>query len=267
MVYTGLAVSTAWRMAEYAHLNKAPIVEALIDFRVKPKEGLQPSDLQPIQEKLKDRYPTQKSIHQVKAEFSVNVGDGAAPEIPIRSTSASSSIGIRLDSVDGLRVLQAQIHGFTFSRLKPYDTWETLLEETKALWDLYVEVAAPVSLTRVATRFINRLELPLPIPEFEEYLTRPPVVPNGIPELVSEFLSRIVAHDTASGASVVVIQALETVVPGSNILPVLLDIDVFKQANFDVNSNDYWELLSGFRKLKNTAFFGSITERTKELFL
>jgi uncharacterized protein (TIGR04255 family) len=253
-------------MAEYAHLNKAPIVEALIDFRVKPKDGLQPSDLQPIQEKLKDRYPTQKSIRQVKAEFSMNVGDGAAPENPIRSTS-EPSIGIRLDSTDRLRVLQAQTHGFTFSCLKPYDTWEALLEETKALWDLYVEVAAPVSLTRVATRFINRLELPLPIPEFEEYLTRPPVVPNGIPESVSEFLSRIVAHDTATGASIVVIQALETVVPGSNILPVLLDIDVFKQANFDVNSYDYWELLSEFRNLKNTAFFGSITERTKELFL
>jgi len=266
VVYTGLAVSTAWRMAEYAHLNKAPIVEALIDFRVKPKDGLQRSDLQPIQEKLKDRYPTQKSIHQIKAEFSLNVRDGAAPETPIRSTS-ESRIGIRLDSIDHLRVLQAQIHGFTFSRLKPYDTWETLLEETKALWNLYVEVAAPVSLTRVATRFINRLELPLPIPEFEEYLTRPPVVPNGIPELVSEFLSRIVAHDTASGASIVVIQALETVVPGSNVLPVLLDIDVFKQANFDVNSNDYWELLSEFRNLKNTAFFGSITEKAKELFL
>jgi uncharacterized protein (TIGR04255 family) len=253
-------------MAEYAHLNKAPIVEALIDFRVKAKDGLQPSDLQPIQEKLKDRYPTKKSIRQIKAEFSMNVGDGAAPEIPIRSTS-ESSIGIRLDSIDRLRVLQAQIHGFTFSRLKPYDTWETLLEEAKTLWNLYIEVAAPVSLTRVTTRFINRLELPLPIPEFEEYLTRPPVVPNGIPESVSEFLSRIVAHDTASGASIVVIQALETVVPGSNILPVLLDIDVFKQANFDINSNDYWELLSEFRKLKNTAFFGSITERTKELFL
>lgn len=252
-------------MAEYAHLSKAPIVEALIDFRVKPRDGLQPSDLQPIQERLKDRYPTQKSIHHVKAEFSVNVANGAAPEIPVRSSS-ESKIGIRLDSTDRLHVLQAQIHGFTFSRLKPYDTWETLLEETRAYWNLYVEVAAPVSVTRVATRFINRLELPLPIPEFEEYLSRPPVVPDGIPELVSEFVSRIVAHDSASGASIVVIQALESVVPGSNILPVLLDIDVFKQANFDVNSNEYWKLLSEFRILKNTAFFGSITERTKELF-
>jgi len=47
----------------------------------------------------------------------------------------------------------------------------------------------------------------------------------------------------------------------------LLDVDVFKIANFDVNSKEYWELLAQFRTLKNTAFFGSITEKTKELFV
>jgi uncharacterized protein (TIGR04255 family) len=253
-------------MAEYAHLNKAPIVEALVDFRVRPRDGLRVSDLEPIREELRGRYPTQKSIRQVKGQISVNVQDGAVHAVQPAVHSAEV-IGIRLESANGLHVLQAQLQGFTLSRLKPYDTWEALIEEARSLWDVYVAVAAPVSVTRVGTRYINRLELPLPMLDFDEYLTRHPDVPVGVPEVISEFLSRVVAYESRLDASIVVTQALETVAPGGNILPMLLDVDVFKLANFDVDSREYWELLAQFRTLKNAAFFGSITEKAKELFI
>jgi len=266
VVYTDSLFSTDRRMAEYAHLNKAPIVEALVDFRLKPRDGLRVSDLQPIQEKLRDRYPTQKSIRQVIGQVSVNVQEGEVQAVQPAVHSAEA-VGIRLESANGLHVLQAQVQGFTLSRLKPYDTWEALIEEARSLWDVYVAVAAPVSITRVGTRYINRLELPLPMLRFEDYLTRQPEVPIGVPEFVSDFLSRVVAHEPSLDAYIVVTQALEPVAPGSNIVPMLLDVDVFKVANFDVNSKEYWELLAQFRTLKNTAFFGSITEKTKELFV
>src|SRR5712691_9369125 len=102
-------------MAEYAHLNKAPIVEALVDFRVKPREGLRVSDLQPIREKLRERYPTQKSIRKITGQISVNVQDGAVQAVQPAVHSAEA-IGIRLESANGLYVLQAQLQGFTLSR-------------------------------------------------------------------------------------------------------------------------------------------------------
>lgn len=252
-------------MAEYAHLTKAPIVEALVDFRVRPRDGLQVSDLEPIQEQLRSRYPTQKYVKQIMGRISVNVQEGAVQTVEPAVQSAEA-IGIRLESPKGPHVLQAQLHGLTLSRLTPYDTWEALIEEAKDVWRTYVDVAAPLAVTRVGTRYINRLELPLPMLDFDQYLMRAPQVPNGIPEVVSEYLSRVVAYESQLDASIVVTQALESVPPGSNILPMLLDVDVFKVTNFDVNSNEYWDLLQRFRALKNTAFFGSITEKAKDLF-
>jgi uncharacterized protein (TIGR04255 family) len=255
-------------MAQYTHLNRAPIVEALIDFRVKPKEGLQVDDLLAIYEKVKDRYPIRKSIRRFKAEISVKYQEDGTPvgDLPPAAT-LESAIGHRFESKDGRYVLQAQLHGFTLSRLKPYETWEALIGETRSLWELYLAIAAPISITRIATRYINRIEIPLPITEFEEYLTVPPDVPEGVPELVSEFLSRIVSYDPRLGASMIITQACEGYGASSAVIPLLLDIDVFKQANFDVNSEDYWNLITQFRSLKNKAFFGSITEKTKALLI
>jgi hypothetical protein len=53
-----------------------------VDFRVKPRDGLRVSDLQPIREKLRERYPTQKSIQRVTGQISVNVQDGAVQAAP-----------------------------------------------------------------------------------------------------------------------------------------------------------------------------------------
>ena len=259
-------LSTGKRVLEHPHLERAPVVEALIDFRVKPKLGLTAQDLAKIYDTIKGTYPTTKLISRLHAELHVEVKDGVAVgKEPARPTASATHMGFRYESKDGLYVMQAQLEGFTLSRLKPYERWESLIEESKKLWDLYVVIANPTSITRVATRYINRLEIPLPLKDFSEYLTVPPEMPEGSPQLVSEFLSRMVAHDPASGASMVFTQAMEGQQTSENILPVILDFDVFKEGSFDVDSNSYWELLAKFRGLKNDAFFGSVTPKSLEL--
>lgn len=41
---------------EVRHLNKAPIVEALIDFRVRPADGLTPETLNPVNSLLAPKH-------------------------------------------------------------------------------------------------------------------------------------------------------------------------------------------------------------------
>ena len=76
--------------------------------------------------------------------------------------------------------------GFTFSRLKPYETWENLRDEAYRLWQKYREITSP-EIIRVALRYINKLEFPLPIKNFSDYLTAAPIVPAELPQGVSSF--------------------------------------------------------------------------------
>jgi len=241
------------------HLNNAPIVEALIDIRVRPQARTEPSKLESIGALIKDRYPTVKPIHQVATHVEFKIGVDAVPSVTQRQ------LGYRFESGDAKYVLQAQTLGFTLSRLAPYETWEALIEEAQAMWKHYVAVAEPESIERVATRYINRIHLPLPIGDFDEYLTAPPFVPKGLPEYVSEFFSRMVINDPHSQAVIIFSQAFEPLGPGNATLPVIVDIDVFKATSLPTDGTDHWKLLAEFRDIKNTAFFASLTPKTVEL--
>jgi len=246
-------------MLQTQHLNKAPIVEALIDFRVRPHKNFDLSQLESSLASIKARYPTTKPVRHFVSHFQVK-----DHEPPQQSTSETKR-GLRFESADGLHVFQAHPDGFTVSRLRPYETWESLFAEAQVLWSEYVKAARPEAIVRVATRFINRIQIPMPVADYQDYLSAPPNVPKGLPELVSEFFSRVVIHDPTSGGVIVFTQAMEPVNEASNILPLYVDIDVFKQDSCDVHSAQPWELLNTFRHLKNEAFFASITPKTLEL--
>lgn len=246
-------------MLETQHLNKAPIVEGLIDIRVRPRKNLDLTALESSLARVKTRYPITKPLRHFVTHVQIK-GEGP-PEQSVSETNR----GLRFESANGQYVFQAGLDGVTVSRLRPYDTWESLFAEAQTLWLEYVEAARPEAIVRVATRFINRIEIPLPVADYQEYLTAPPDVPRGLPELVSEFFSRVVIHDPNSGGVIVFTQAMEPINQASNVLPLYVDIDVFKQDSYVVQSKEPWELLSKFRRLKNQAFFASITPKTLEL--
>ena len=154
--------------------------------------------------------------------------------------------------------------GFTFSRLTLYETWELFRDEAYRLWEKYKEITAPV-ITRVALRYINKMEIPLPIKDFSDYLTAAPNVPEGLPQGVSSFLTRVVIHEPSIDAAAIITQALDQIV-NLNVFPIILDIDVFKQRSEGINEEDAWDILEKLRHFKNEIFFKSITEKAKELF-
>jgi uncharacterized protein (TIGR04255 family) len=100
--------------------------------------------------------------------------------------------------------------------------------------------------------------------DFSDYLTAPPVVPDGLPQGVSSFLTRVVIHEPSTGANAVITQALEPV--GGEVAPVILDIDVFKLRPEGIEENDAWDTIEKLRHFKNQIFFQSITEKLKEMY-
>ncbi len=246
-------------MSKFPHLTRAPVVEALVDFRVRAKADIDSKVFQDLHARIIDRYPTSKPLQQVVATFGVKNGQPTAEQV------VQTPKGYRFEAADARLVVQMTVDGCTVSRLKPYETWEKLVEETRLIWELYVATAQPEAVMRVATRFINRVELPLPFGDFDEYLTAPPAVPKKLPQSVSEFLSRMVVTDPKDQTTIILTQALEPVIQSTNSLPILLDIDVFKVDTYHPRTQGLWEQLDKFRALKNEAFFASLTPKALEM--
>src|SRR5687768_17875721 len=108
-------------------LARPPIVEALVDFRVKPRADLEVNQLMSLQEQFgKELFPIaqQQVMNRIHLE---------APAGPFRSTSELT--GVILRSVDQTQVVQVQRDGFAFSRLVPYTSWEDLVTNARLRWN------------------------------------------------------------------------------------------------------------------------------------
>ncbi len=174
-------------------------------------------------------------------------------------------LGTRFHSNDEKYVAQFSIEGFTLSRLAPYETWGALLSEARRLWPIFASAAQPSSFTRVATRFINDLQLPLkPGADFEDYLTTALMIPDPAFQQLTGFLLRYETTDFDAQATIICTQVLQP--RDANAASVIVDIDTFAQRKFDIAGESVWDYLSRLRDIKNRVFFNLITEKCAELY-
>jgi len=244
-------------MAEKKHLNNAPIKEALIDFQVVLPDKTDIEDLISLYDRFSNEYPEMKPLN--RGEFGFHLDEGQET----KATVGHSVIGYRFTSEDGKQVLQYRKDGFTFSRLEPYQDWGHMRDEALRLWKIYIESISPLMITRLATRFINVIEMPYGR-SLGEYLTAPPKVPDGLNNELSGFLTRVETHEPKIGARALITQTLEKS-PEEKAL-VVLDIDVSMYGRYELDDEQYLESLEQLHDYKNEVFFASLTEKTMELF-
>lgn len=245
-------------MARQRHLRNAPIREAVIDIRLAPSPEVSIDALRALGGRNSEVFGSAEDIWQVGLGFEFG------PKEVKATHSDRQPNGIRLTSKDQKHVVQFRRDGFTFSRLPPYETWENMKAVALSLWGQYAETRNAGMVKRVAVRYINVLPLPMPIQDFADFLTTPPEVPDRLPQILSNFFSRIVLPDSTIGAVAVITRALDNVVEDKAQL--IFDIDAFKEVDLPASSPEIWSIFDALRDYKNRIFFESITERTAELF-
>jgi uncharacterized protein (TIGR04255 family) len=244
-------------MARQRHLSRAPITEALIDIRVTlPSESREVASLDGLTDKYRRDYPEKKTIHEVQYKF-----DFAASE---KDERTSTELGFRYTNAANNQVIQATRSGLTFSRLAPYEEWSKLRDEARKVWDIYSDHVSPENITRVAVRFINKLNLPSPLVDFDQYLNYVPRVPTALPQFLGGFFSRIVVPDDKAECVSIITQSFQPDPKPSEIY-VFLDIDTFRQKVI-VDYDEAWQALEKLRSFKNLIFFDNITEECARLY-
>lgn len=247
-------------MARIRHLRNAPITEAIVDFRVALPRDFRPEQLPSVKERLAGDYPHAVERKGLQALFEFTGAQPAATR-----TRDLGFQGLWLKSDDQKKIGQFRVDGFTFNRLKPYTSWNKILPEALRLWTVYVDVAKPESVTRVALRYINHMNLPKVGVELNDYIVTGPKLPQSVPQVLSSFATRVVFEDperrlTASVAQMLEV-GVETAAP-----TLLLDIDVFRTGDFAVTPEALQPILEDLRLYKNQIFFGSLTEQFVETY-
>jgi uncharacterized protein (TIGR04255 family) len=248
-------------MARVRHLRNAPITEAVVDFRVSLAKEFRPERLREAGDLLAREYPLIDEPKRFEAHFELSEGQPKAA----MTTRDLGFHGIWLRTEDKKSVAQFRMDGFTFNRLKPYTRWEQILPEALRLWEVYVRLANPQGITRLALRYINHLNLPRPGVELDDYIVTAPRVPPSVPQLLSSFITRLVLEHPKGQMKANVTQVLEVGVETSA-HSLLFDIDVFRVGQLEINSASIAGALGSLREYKNDIFFGSLTERFVEVF-
>ena len=244
-------------MSKDLRFSKSPLTEAVIDIRVEPRDGLELETLADMQRGHEEKYPTRQNRMYLQGEFSTD------PESP-PAVGNRSQIGYNFVSADGHQIIQAKLDGFTFNRLTPYETWAKFSIEARRWWDIYREVAQPKSVTRLAVRYINRLDLPLPLEDLTNYLKTVPEISSDLPQGLSAYFMQLQIPYEDIKATLILNQTLVQP-PNPNVASIVLDIDLFRVIDVPLNEREMWDYFEQLRQAKNNIFLACITDKTKEL--
>jgi uncharacterized protein (TIGR04255 family) len=248
-------------MPSYPHLTRAPITEALIDIQVEPRPGLALTELDAFKSAVQASYPNLRTRHDWVTQLQVGP-EGVGPV-----EQRSSPSGYLLTSSDQKQVVQGRLNGFSFSRLAPYTSWNEIRKESLQLWELYLRLAEPKRPTRVGLRYINRIDIPLPVDDFRDYLPVAPEIVPALPQSLISFFSRVVLPFMSVRAIANITMAGEPPKePAQQVYPVIFDIDVWKLWPEAAGFDQVFSELDRLRDTKNQIFFENLTPRAIGLF-
>jgi uncharacterized protein (TIGR04255 family) len=240
-------------MTTSRHYSRSPITEAIIDFQVELPEGVGLADLERCQDST---YPGKKTL-------AVPVGP-IEPGKEVSTSATSRRGGFLFATADEKQLFQARFNGFTMHRLAPYEGWEPFRDEVRRLWGIYRQTTRPQKVARLAVRYINRLDLPLPLVRMNEYLRTSPEVSPDLPQELAEFFMQLHIPQRDIKSTLLL---RETVVPppAPGVASVVLDIDLFRSDEIPSDDAGIWAFIESLRARKNDIFEACITDRTREV--
>ncbi len=238
------------------HYLKSPITEAILDLRVTLPQGFSIDTLEEIHNQVRESYPQKVPILAGSIEYQIDQN--------IVNTSRNH-YGFQFKNENSPYIFQAALGGFTCNHLAPYSSWEQFRSEAKNLWEIYKDVCKPTSVTRVGLRYINRIEIPQLAIDFKDYLRVSPEIASDLPQGLSSFYMQLQIPQESLQCMLTINEAF---IPPTTptIIPVILDIDVFRVKDWDSNADDIWQFIDQLRDLKNGTFEKCIADKTRRLF-
>ncbi|AFZ15599.1 hypothetical protein Cri9333_4833 (plasmid) [Crinalium epipsammum PCC 9333] len=252
-------------MNDYPNFKNSPIVEAIFDIRATLPTNLNFEDISLFEESIKDEFPVKNIKASLKADFSFQLNN-----IPSNIPLSTSKEGFVFSSLDNKKIIQVRLDGFTFSQLQPYDSWDNFYNQACNLWKMYVQVARPDAVSRVALRYINKMEIPFKEPfKIEDYVKIFPEISADIKVTLMDYFMRLVVTNPKYLPSIAIVNQTIGELTENNTLPLIFDIDIYQDVIFSPEEDEgkiknIFE--NNLRSFRNEIFFKAITKKTEALF-
>ncbi len=249
------------------HYEGAPITEAVIDIKaIIPDEvGASPQESMGVVRLIKSGLSLLLPSYKAPEDITRHVSQLKVGGQNSATATASNVVGAMFQSEDKRQILQARLDGFTFSRLAPYTTWEDFSTQARAAWGAYRQTFPAMRVTRLAVRYINRIEFPTPADDLAKYVTLLPTIPDNLTStgaLSGLFMQ--LKMPMRDGANLILNEAIvESNSPDT--AAILLDTDIYRDTDVPQDEAGIWEYFSTLRDLKNEVFEACITPTTREL--
>lgn len=243
-------------MAKPKHYSKAPITEAIIDIRVSLSDQVKVSDLALMAEGEESSYPERRDRFYAEGRFQLGKD--------ISASASSKHTGYVFYSEDKKQIFQAKLDGFTMSRLAPYGSWKPFRDEARRLWEKYRRIVNPTSINRLAVRYLNRIDIPLPLNDFDDYLLTMPQIAPDLPQELEGFFVRLQIPQPDIPVTLLLSEAI--VEPARDgVVSVVLDIDMYRDKEVPCDEESIWDFFEVLHDRKNVVFEACITDDTREL--
>ena len=181
-----------------------PITEAVFDIRVQLPKGVGLDTVIKVQEPIAVDCPKKKDRFNLQGQLEFGL-----QKKPALTNSSHQIDGYFFLSEDEKNLVQSRLDGFTFNKLFPYSDWEDFSSKAMEMWGHYLSIVKPEYVTRIALRYVNRIELPLPFQNFKEYILTVPEVAEGLPQELSGFFLRLLIPNKEIGATAIVVETLD----------------------------------------------------------
>jgi uncharacterized protein (TIGR04255 family) len=245
---------------EFPTLDQAPSIEAVIHWQADASKTLEPASLG---EELTKRIPDYPIFQtQQGLEISATGSSDGTSEV-IQRTQWN---GFRLQDAQNRHVVQFTKTGVVFSRLEPYEKWESFQAEAMRFWHIFLELAEPTLIQRLGVRYINRI----PLHNGEQpslYLNTVPSAPPGLDLPVESFFHqdayRVPGYPYHINWTRTIQQKGVDLADGRALI---VDIDVFTTELLQLDQETLTQRLSEMRWLKNKVFFSCMTKAALERF-
>lgn len=241
-------------MYEDRRYAKAPVKEAIIHLQIEAALSIDR-----LSEGLLPNLLGYSASPIVDSKLTGRIRGGA-----LQAEASQEPAGFILTKAEGNRKVQVRVDGFSFSWLAPYDRWEPFREEAKQIWSAYSAMAGSPKIVRLGLRYINQLDLPLPIRDLRDFVRTFPEVSSDLEQSLEGFFLQLRSPISDLDATMILNQTLVPP-PRPDVAAMILDIDLFRNFNSGPSDEEVWRVLERFRVRKNMIFEGCITNRTREV--
>lgn len=247
------------------NLVNPPIKEAI--FAIYFNEIISAEKLNNFKETdyVKSKYPVVKLNYkyQVTNKSSENTG---TDKLEFHTNHQQEGYTLQCEN-DCNNLIQVFPTHLSYHNFNKYAGWSSMYSELEQIWKLFSGSVGSNNISRLNVRYINQIELPLPLTNgFGDYITLLPVIPSNLNQSVNNFFMQVNIPDALNQMHGTITETILPNTQNKNSLNFLIDLSVLKQGPFDCNDSEIWNWLTKMREFKNELFFSCITEKTENLF-